>query len=93
MKYEATSLGDAQVIALEALEPRTGNKYTVTLLYPDYVADNFGQDVYVAHVEADWPGGAISIAREKVGATVPDVENLEDFHVVSVFEGHLEDLQ
>jgi len=42
------------------------NRYTVLLLRPDYVADGFGEDTYLAHVRAETPKAAITLAQQKV---------------------------
>ena len=71
-------------------------KYTVLLLCPDYVADEFGKETYLAWVEAESPGHAIAQAQKmawvdntkgKDDPLVPD-----DFHPLLVVEGHHSDL-
>lgn len=74
-------------------------KFTVLLLKPDYVADNFGQDVALVHVEATDVAQAQFRAREKAcAADHPTDEEREDagawdYHVLAVFEGHHADIQ
>ena len=41
-------------------------RFTVLLLRPDYAADNFGEDTYLAHVRAETPTEAITLAQQKV---------------------------
>ncbi len=38
-------------------------KYTVLMLYPDFIAENYGEDNYLAHVEADTVGEALAQAQ------------------------------
>ena len=71
-------------------------EYTVLLLYPDYVADEFGKETYLSWVEAESPEQAIAKAQKMVWAAntygeddplVPD-----DFHPLLLVEGHHRDL-
>jgi hypothetical protein len=77
----------------------TEKKFTVLLLKPDYVADNFGQDIARVHVEAADVAQAQFRAREKAcAADHPTEEEREDaeawdYHVLAVFEGHHADIQ
>lgn len=73
-------------------------KYTVLLLYPDYLASNYGEDTYLAHVESDNPPNALcaaqreaSSANQKDNAVDCDIE-LTDFRPLLVAAGHLDDL-
>ena len=71
-------------------------EYTVLLLYPDYVADEFGKETYLSWVEAESPEQAMAKAQKMVWAAntygeddplVPD-----DFHPLMVIHGHHRDL-
>jgi hypothetical protein len=79
--------------------PETEQKFTVLLLKPDTVADNFGQDTAMVHVEASDVAQAQFRAREKAcDADHPTEEEREDadpwdYHVLAVFEGHLTDIK
>lgn len=71
-------------------------KYTVILLRPDYIADTFGQDTYMDHVEAPTPADAVDEARVRAvsidyGADVTEPQP-EDYLALAVFAGHLDDL-
>lgn len=68
------------------------NKFTVIMLYPDYLSD--GAETYVAHVEALNQKEACKTARiEAVEVNDPTaVDDPDDFSVLHVFEGHLEDI-
>lgn len=46
--------------------------FTVLLLYPDYQADEFGHDTYLARVFAHDAANAIAYARDKVRAQDQD---------------------
>ena len=43
-------------------------RYTVLLLRPDYVADGFGEDTYLAHVRTRTPRAAVKLAQQEVKA-------------------------
>ena len=71
-------------------------KYTVLLLRPDYLAENYGQDTYMDHVEATTPAGAVDEARGRAvsidyGADVADATP-EDYFALAVFAGHHDDV-
>lgn len=51
--------------------------FTVLLLYPDYAADTFGQDTYLAYVHAVDAEEAVTKARDQV--RVADQDPF-DFH-------------
>ncbi|MEI8120449.1 MAG: hypothetical protein WCI20_00240 [bacterium] len=67
-------------------------KYTVLLLRPDYVADGFGTDTYLAQVEADSVSAAVLAAQAEV-AKIDDLD-LEsiDYHPLITLEGWHDDL-
>lgn len=75
---------------------RLPKKFTVLLLYPDYVASNYGQETYMTSVAASDAKQAVSLARaemrenqkEDVGP-IPD----DDMFVVSVIAGEHQDIK
>lgn len=74
-------------------------KYTVLLLRPDYQTENFGQDTFQAHVEADDVAQAREFGqRQALCADCPasdddhDDYHRNDYFVLAVYEGHLEDI-
>lgn len=77
------------------------NKYTVLLLRPDYIADPYGQDTYLAHVEALSVVSAQEMAQREAYQTdgfFDDVDHdpvstCADYSVLAVFEGHLNDVK
>ena len=66
-------------------------KYTVLLLRPDYVADVFGQDTYLADVEATVSGDAIIRAQIEANEQDDGNDSLA-YYPLAVFAGHLDDL-
>jgi hypothetical protein len=80
------------------MKGRTINKYTVLLLLPDYVANEYGKDTYLVHVDAvDAKEGKRKAQIEAFGIQLdpddadPDV--LDDWYCLAIFEGHLEDIR
>lgn len=74
--------------------------FTVILLYPDFLSDNYGQETYIAHAEAVNPEDAAHAAQlQACGANREAPEDPDfaidpdDFFVLAVFDGHLEDLR
>ena len=66
-------------------------KWTVILLYPDYMSEVFGHDTFMTTVHAVDPEGAVKAAREE--ASVSNTEDSDDpvnggdFFVIAVIEG------
>lgn len=72
------------------------NPYTVILLYPDYIANTYGHDTYMAEVLAENVDDAITEAwLEACSENVFDEEEnpQEDWHVVAVIAGHHKDIK
>lgn len=70
--------------------------YTVLLLRPDYVADQFGTDTYMAHVEAGSVAEAEDMARSNaVQGDWQEGCNYDhaDYAVLLVLEGHHNDIK
>lgn len=67
-------------------------KYSVLLLYPDYLADNFGQETYFEHVEQPTIADAIKSAQEFV-ANEFDNAQPDDFHPLLVLHGWHDDVK
>lgn len=71
------------------------DNYTVLLLYPDYMSDQYGHDTYLAHVHAAYVDSAIKAAQKQaVRAQAPMDRkgvNHEDFHPLFVCKGEVED--
>lgn len=71
--------------------------FTVLLLYPDYMSDNFGQDTYLAHVKAEDVKGAQRVAQLKLlrnlGKDYAGTVDPNDYAVLMVIEGHHNDIK
>jgi hypothetical protein len=70
--------------------------FTVLLLYPDYAAETFGHDTWMAHARARNSKDADLRARRDASnaiANQPLAIEHEDWHTLAVFEGHLEDVR
>ena len=68
-------------------------KYTVLLLYPDYLAHNYGEDTYAEHVEAIDPQAAVEAAQSSASALFGDDNtDADDFTPLLVVAGHHDDL-
>ncbi|MDX9971931.1 MAG: hypothetical protein RBU21_02965 [FCB group bacterium] len=65
--------------------------YTVLLLYPDYIASNYGQETYSLWVEAINPEGAVAEAQEEACRDVSHTD-ADDFYPLAVYEGWLNNL-
>lgn len=78
-------------------EKSRGEPYTVLLIYPDYLAENYGEDFYTAYVRAKDPKEAITLAQQEAILAQdyyqffdPNLDGycpLADFAVVAVFAG------
>jgi hypothetical protein len=75
------------------------NRYTVLLLYPDYIASDFGHETYMAWVEAVDITNAIKAAqheamRDSGYYTDPGKDDfLDDFYPLAVFKGYNKDFK
>lgn len=73
--------------------------FTVLMLYPDYATDNYGEDTFLAHVDAHGPEEAVRLAQSLAYAIYMDDTEIDDmtgdaddFRVLGMFGGHLVDL-
>lgn len=66
--------------------------YTAIVLRPDYTAENYGQDTYLAWVNADTAAEAADRARGAAAAVDKNEGNEEDYFLIALFEGKLIDL-
>ena len=65
------------------------NKYTVILLRPDYIADTFGHDTYIAHVTAsDADNAVLSAQLDVFSADGERADDHRNYHPLAVFRGH-----
>jgi hypothetical protein len=74
--------------------PAVSKHYTVILLLPDHVADQYGE-TWMSHVSGVDPKAAIAEACSWciAGKHLDDATDPEDFVVVAVFEGHHNDVK
>jgi hypothetical protein len=61
--------------------------YTVLVLRPDYESKNYGQDTFLAHVDAYDAAHAQRLAQ-KEAADADESTEPDDYHVLLVIEGH-----
>lgn len=67
--------------------------FTVLLLYPDYIAENYGEDTYLAHVRAVDAQTACHVAQLQAHeANEGESESLDDYRVQLCIAGHHEAL-
>lgn len=67
--------------------------YTVVLLYPDYMTDDYGADVYVESTEAEDFNDAVRVVQEIVAFDTREagtVRDPADFRPVLVMKGQVE---
>lgn len=70
--------------------------YTVILMYPDYLSENYGEESYAAHVTAVDGDAAVlaaqidAVAQNTDDGEDPPCEDPTDFAVIAVYAGHLE---
>ena len=80
-------LSEAERVLTE-LGRRQTQPYTVLVLRPDYMATNYGQDTFLAHVEATGPAQAQRIARQQAAETDRSDVSSEDYYILLLIEGH-----
>jgi len=68
-------------------------KYTVLLLYPDYMTEDYGQETYLAWVDASDPNDAVKKAQARVAYENDATDSRDDFFVLLVAEGHITDVR
>ena len=63
--------------------------YSVLLLYPDYVSEQYGTETYYAFVTASDPIDAAAVAqRQAVADQVVEIDDPADFAPLLVTQGH-----
>lgn len=75
------------------------NNWTILLLRPDYLADEFGKDTYLAHVVANSAKEAMAKAQREAfssdleqDADDESCDSPTDYHVLFCTMGHLRDM-
>lgn len=70
------------------MSDQTLRSWTVLLLYPDYLAENYGEETYLTWVNATSAADAEKFAREEVVLTNNfDADDAENFAVLFVTLG------
>lgn len=65
--------------------------YTVAMLYPDYLSNQYGEEYYFAWVSAPDAKAAAAVARDHAAINLGEwLNDKSDFFVVAVYRGHLD---
>jgi len=80
-----------------SVDPSARTRYTVLLLLPDYIAQNFGEETYTAHVDAGSAEAAIEAAQDEAFGRIVQSKGIDegvadDFAALLVAKGHLDNL-
>lgn len=77
-----------------ANDPDDGLKlYTVHLLYPDYMAENYGKDDFMTSVRAKNPMAAFKKAVKEVrGSHKGELKDDADMHILAIYLGAVVDV-
>lgn len=67
--------------------------YTVLLLYPDYIASNYGQETYMAWVASTDVISAITEAQNIAWNDNMKEGDLTDYYCLAIFKGHYKNLK
>ena len=72
-------------------------KYTVLTIVPEYLAENYGEDTYLAYVEAENVEQAQQVAQTEAMSALSGEDGIDDcvgtdFLVCFVCEGHMADI-
>ena len=68
-------------------------KFSVLLLYPDYMAEMFGQDTVFTYVDEPIVEDAIKAAQEDVANSSQEDPRPEDFYPLLVLHGWHDDVR
>ena len=68
-------------------------KFTVILLYPDYIEANYGEETFLVYVEADDIDTAKLHGQQMASELSEGTQSPPDFLVLAVFSGHLDDIK
>lgn len=66
--------------------------FTVIVLLPDWLADNYGQDIYIAQVDMHTNDAALAAEAARKQASrgyIEDGEDNNDFFVLATFGDHV----
>lgn len=62
-------------------------KFTVVLIYPDYLASQYGEEYFISSARAKDAHEALKLVRHEACAQNDDCNEPEDFGLVAVFPG------
>ena len=85
-------------IAHRNAEIKDTQKYTVLMIVPEYLAENYGEDTYLAYVNAENVEEAQQVAQVEALISLVGEEGIDDdvgtpdFLVCFVCEGHMADI-
>jgi len=76
---------------------KDAQKYTVLTIVPEYLAENYGEDTYLAYVEAENVEQAQQVAQTEAMSALSGEDGIDDcvgtdFLVCFVCEGHMADI-
>lgn len=74
------------------MKGRMKMKYSVLLLRPDYAANPYGTDTYLAHVEGHDAAAAVRVAQAEMVSVDDANGNPGDYHPLVTIEGWHDDL-
>ena len=86
-----TDIGAVRERLLELAQPWLARPWTVILLYPDYMLNDYPHETSVRHVCAADPGTAAAVARAGVACEHESLSDPDDMYLIAVFPGHLMD--
>jgi hypothetical protein len=78
---------DPQAVVREEIEAGKDGRWTVVLLYPDYMADGYPNETSVRHVAAGSPAQAVVAARREIADQYESLNDPADMLLVAVFPG------
>ena len=75
--------------------PQPLRSYSVLLLYPDYMAENYGQDTFLTTVKAQGPEQALEQARQEAAESYgnSELQDPQDMHLLLLCEGEITDIK
>ena len=97
----AKAMGQHDVDFEDSVPSEATYHFTVILLRPDYMADNYGTDVCIAHVEVPDNDAALAVDKAKIEAWEIDnstpsgvlddnpAGDASDYHCIAAYEGHI----
>ena len=76
------------------MKQKTRRLWTVMLLYPDYLTDDYGEDIYLGYARTESPEEAVPIVQLQAAEAQRDNSkraavdmDLDDFKMIAVWPG------